>query len=542
MEIVYPTLGLEGIRSDLAAGMLPKGAWTGALNVRVRDGQVQRTQGYLSVLGTPQVTPYAVAAEQDTNGIWHWVYLGAADVWAVVSGAHTKITRASGIYTGSANVRWNTCRLGRVPIYNNGVDVPQYWATVSSAQPLQDLVNWPATVRAQVIRPYKAYLVALHITDSGDTNQNELRWSHPAAPGTVPVSWDYTDPTKSAGRVDIGDGSTGGLVDCLPLRGENILYKDDSVHSMRLVGGQNIFAFDTLFEGVSCLGRDCVVPVPGPQGALHFVLGRHDIIIHDAVTSPVSVLERRLREWYTQSLNRSYAHRSFCLLDVLNREAWACIPTGTSEWPDMAITWSWDTGACMLRELPALAARSSGLLQVAADGDWDADAGTWDSDATPWDVSPFWNATTGTWDEQISTWNLYGAPTTIPRVVAASPDNNKLYVLDYGETADGAAFTSYVERLALPLTDTPAESLPYRALCSRLWAFGTGQITVTVGGYRSSDGVPTWKPGVVLDFSQERQVPVEVAGAHLSLRMGTTGTQPWSCANLTLEVSVLGQF
>lgn len=542
MDISYPDLGSQGIRSDLAANILPKGAWTSGLNTRVRDGGVQRTQGYLSVLGTPQVPPYAVAAEQDTNGIWHWVYLGLAESWTVVSGTHTEITRASGDYTGSANARWNTCRLGRVPIYNNGVDVPQYWSTVSIAQPLQDLANWPATVRAQVIRPYKAYLVALNITDSGSTNPHELRWSHPAAPGTVPSSWDYTDPTKDAGQVDIGDGSTGGLVDCLPLRGENILYKDNSVHTMRFVGGQGIFAFDTIFEGVSCLGQDCVVPVPGPQGALHFVLGRHDIVIHDAATSPVSVLQARLWKWFNQNLNREYAQRSFCLLDVLNREAWACIPTGSSEWPDMAITWSWDTGACMLRELPLLAGRSAGLLQVSADGDWDSDSGTWDSDATPWDISPYWDAVAGTWDEQTSSWNLYGAPSTVPRVVGPSPDNTKLYVLDYGETADGAAYTSYIERIAIPLSDNPADELPYRKLCTRMWPYGTGQVTVTFGGYVASEGVPAWKAGVTLDFSAQRHLPVEVAGAFIAIRMGTTGTQPWSWANFALDATAIGQF
>lgn len=542
MDIPYPQLGAHGLKSDLAANTLPKGAWTSGLNVRVRDGRVRRTNGHLSVLGTPQVAPYAISAEQDANGIWHWVYAGLAEVWAVVSGTHTELTRVSGDYTASANTRWNMSRIGRVPIYNNGVDVPQYWSTVSVAQPLQDLANWPATVRAQVIRPYKSFLIALNITDSGDTNPHELRWSHPAAPGTVPSSWDYTDPTKDAGRVDIGDGSTGGLIDCLPLRGENILYKDNSVHTARFVGGQNIFAFDILFNDVSILGQDCVVPIPGPQGALHFVLGRHDIVIHDGVTSPVSVLEGRIRKWFNSNINREYSRRSFCLLDVLNREAWACFPVGSSQWPNYAIMWSWDTGACMLRELPQLSARSAGLLQVAADSDWDSDSSSWDTDATPWDISPFWDAVSGTWDEQSSPWNLYGAPTNVPRVVAASPDNEKLYVLEYGETADGAAFTSYVERVGLALSDAPEDELPYRKLCTRMWAVGAGQVTVTFGAYAVGSAATTWKPGVAFDFATDSHLPVEVAGRFLSIRMGTIGSQAWSWDNCSFDVSVIGQF
>lgn len=542
MDVPYFDLGSQGIRSDLPNNVLPPGAWTGGLNTRVRDGQVLRTNGYLAVFGVPQTTPYALTAERDSNGIWHWVYFGATDVWEIANAQHAEITRASGPYTGSSNTPWNTCRIGRVPVYNNGVDVPQYWSTISSTQLLQDLPGWPAAVRAKVVRPFKQFLLALNVTDDGISNPHELRWSHPAAPGTIPTSWDYTDPTLDAGRVDIGGGGVQGLVDCLPLRGENILYKETSVHTMRFVGGQNVFAFDLLFDDVFCLGQDCVVPVPGPQGARHFVLGRYDIVLHDGVTTPQSVLESRVRKWFVNNLNPEWQQRSFCMLDPVNREAWACIPTGSSEWPNKAITWNWDTNACMIRDLPLISARSSGLLQVSGEGTWDDDPASWDVDGTVWDTSPYWDSVTGTWDEQNTSWNLYGAPETVPRVVAPSPANNKLYVLDFGPSFDGSPFYSYVERLAMPLSNNPASELPYVMLCQRLWLYGTGEVVVTVGAYETGDGAPVWKPGQEFDFSTSAQLPAEQGGRHLAFRMSSAGVRSWSLANMTLEVAELGKF
>ena len=148
----------------------------------------------------------------------------------------------------------------------------------------------------------------------------------------------------------------------------------------------------------------------------------------------------------------------------------------------------------------------------------------------------------GTWDEQSSSWNNYGAPTNVPRIVAASPDNEKLYVLEYGETADGAEFTSYIERVGLALSDTPEDELPYRKLCTRMWAVGVGQVTVTFGAYAVGSAATTWKAGVAFDFAVDNHLPVEVAGRFLSVRIGTIGSQAWSWDSCSFDVSVIGQF
>ena len=133
-----------------------------------------------------------------------WVYGGMKEI-GVWDGAHTDITRISGPYTGTEDNRWQGEVFNGVGIFNNGIDLPQYWASFSVLQKLVDLPNWPTNIRAGFLRPFKNFLIAGNITEGQSQRRYRVRWSHPAAPGTIPTSWALDDPTKSVWRAGPGD-------------------------------------------------------------------------------------------------------------------------------------------------------------------------------------------------------------------------------------------------------------------------------------------------------------------------------------------------
>jgi hypothetical protein len=111
-----------------------------------------------------------------------------------------------------------------------------------------------------VIRAFGPFLVAINLTISGTQFPHRLRWSHPAAPGSLPTSWDVTDPTVDAGEIDFPDVQSGLLTDILPLGPTMFVYKDSSVWKMRFTGGQQIFDFgqSAWLNTAGLLGPICI--------------------------------------------------------------------------------------------------------------------------------------------------------------------------------------------------------------------------------------------------------------------------------------------
>ena len=61
---------------------------------------------------------------------------------------------------------------------------------------------------------------------------NMVKWSHQADPGTVPASWDETDPALDAGEKTLSD-SPGDNITGMQLGEDFIVYKYETCHVMR---------------------------------------------------------------------------------------------------------------------------------------------------------------------------------------------------------------------------------------------------------------------------------------------------------------------
>lgn len=505
---VYPIspAGQYGVLLDGAPHELPPNAWTKASNVHFIDGAAEKAEGQSIMGGTSSIAPYFAMSVKSLTGDVYWVYAGATSAYAyevvgAVAGTHSDITRASGIYTAAAVENWQGGVLNGVPILNNGTDVPQMWLPVLETQKLQALSNWPVSTTAMIVRAYKNYLVALNVAKSGVRDTHLVKWSHPASAGAVPSTWDETDPTKDAGEYSLAD-TPGELLDCVPLRDLNIIYKTDSIWSMQWVGGVDIFRFTALFRNVGAAGKNCAVEYLTGR---HFVLGKDDLFIHDGQTI-TSVARGKLRKWFYSDMNLTYASRAHVTMDMENAEVWVCYPSGTAVWPNKALIWNWVTGAWGMRELPLTAAVTWGLIRD-------------------------------------------GSGPALNRLLIASHATTQLLSVVAGATDfAGSAEVAEVERTGLGIsfnTQQPPD-ISSMKFCSRIWPKLTGTagtvVQVRFGTQMEFNETPNWGGWQDFTIGTSQKIDVTASGRLFAIGFKSELTGDWKLQGFDLDVQKLGNF
>lgn len=335
MIFAFNDVGKYGIIKDMPPHELPPGAWSDGSNVIFTDGYAEKARGYAAVFGSSPVPfYYLLAVPQAVSYIW--LEAGLQKVYAWNGATHTNITRQTlGVdvnYTGAATDLWSGCVLGGIPVLSNGVDTPQMWLPATTSTKLEALSNWPANTTCKVIRNYKQFLVALNVTKPGGSFPSMVKWSHPADPGTVPVTWDETDPTRDAGEFTLSETGDS-VVECAVMRDTNILYKEGSVWGMQFIGGNDIFRFQKLFGQFGAIGKNCVIEFLTGK---HLVLTYGDVVVHDS-QSVDSILTKRMRKWLVANLNPEAANQNFVTSYKSLEEVWICVCTGTSTLPDTAL-------------------------------------------------------------------------------------------------------------------------------------------------------------------------------------------------------------
>ncbi|OZI26714.1 hypothetical protein CAL26_05170 [Bordetella genomosp. 9] len=502
-------LNLDGFPHELAPA-----EWSNGRNVRFRDGYSEKMQGEALVNGTPLFAPYALFPTQGTSGRY-WVYAGLQKLACVQNVTHTDITRTAGAYTGTADDRWNGGVLSGVLVVNNGKDIPQFWGG-NPATKAANLTAWPSTLRAKVIRPFRNYLFALNLTDNGAARPYAVRWSHPADPGTLPVSWDITDPTKDAGQFDLADTSDV-IVDAVPLGQSLIVYKENSIWQMDYVGAPYIWSNKPVpGAGVGALAQNCVVPYAGG----HIVLTQGDVVNFDGSTAP-SIADARVRKWLFDNLNADTYQRSFAVPNYRRNEAWLCVPRTGSDWPDTALIYNWKDGTWGIRDLGQTSAGASGTIVYSLGNSWDADPDPWDTDDTA--------------------WNQYEYTQASPRVVLASAVNSSLSLVDTGKTFKGQAFTSYVEKTGMSF-DTPEMVKYCKGIRLRVEAQAGTVLNVYGGAQDDLEGAVTWTDPVQYVVGEGLQADMEFEGRYLAVRIESTGIVSWRLKQFDMDVTVVGGY
>ena len=508
--VIIPAAGQYGVQADQAPQELPLNAWSDANNVRFRDGYAERFGGLKAVFSAPSVTPYWLTPYVTTSARF-WVHAGTQKVFVDDGTTRTEITPAS-LFTGTQDDRWTGGALNGVLVMNNGKEVPQYWGG-NVANDLAALTGWNVNWRCKSLRPFKNYLVALNLTKSGTAYPHMVKWSAAADPGTIPASWDETNPAIDAGEVDLAE--TGDLmVDQMVLGDANIIYKERSMYSMRYVGGQFIFAFQRLPGDVGALARGCIANTP----LGHVVLTPGDVVLHNG-QGPKSILTGRMRRWLFSQMDTDYYARSFLTANLRRNEVWVCFPTVGQTTCNKALVWNFADDTLSPRDLPNVTYGDFGLIAPGVAETWSSDSDTWLSDATVWAQAEF--------------------NPSDSRLLLCNASN--VLLGDGGTNNAGTDFTAYIERLNFTLED-PYTVKTVRAVYPRIEGPTGATLTVEVGATMDAEVAPTWSAPVTYTIGSTRKADAFASGRFLCLRIKSTSSFAWRLKSIDLDVIKRGAY
>ena len=530
MPIVTVTnVGALGIMHDIPSYELPPEAFTLGANVRFKDNRAEKFLGHKAVFGAPSGAPYFLLCCPSSSAV-HWLYGGLTKVWGTDMTSHADISKTATTYTTNQDTKWNGVMFGGIPVINNGNEVPQVWAPISLTQLLIDIPNWgtwpTANTRCRVLRSFRNFLIAMDITEAS-RDPLALAWSHPAPAGAVPSSWNYTDPTKDATKIQLSE-SGGAILDCLRLGGTNVVYKEDWIYSMQFVGGEEIFRFDTAFRDIGMMATNCMAFVPG-RG--HLVVTHDDIVIHD-LKNMRSILDGRRRTTLFATIDASSKQRSFVVVDYKRTEVWFCYPETGAVQPTRALTWNWVTEQLGDRQLGAETAHIGlGVVNPSAVANtWDSDGNSWDSDLTIWDQR--------TYD-----------PAFTSMLMGRSAATAALYLADETNQFAGSNFTSFVERKGISIVGKDRQGNPKVDLNSvkfisrvlpRMKA--SGAVQIYVGGQMDKEAAIQWNGPFNFNPNTDLEIFADVTARLPAIRVESTADVSWELYGYDLDMKIIGRY
>ena len=512
--ITVKDAGKIGVIKDTSRHELPNNCWTDANNIRFLDGSAQQVGGYRELYPSAAVVPYHILP-LNVGNVRMWIYASDKKIYTVINGpTHTNITRQTAAVDVDYNAQrngWTSALLGGIPILNDGVDPPQQWLLTGKATVLS---AWPANTTATVMRAYKNSLIALNVTKSAINYPYMVKWSHPADPGTVPVTWDPTDATKDAGEFDLAEGYDK-IVDGLALRDSFMIYKEASIWRMDYIGGVFVYRFQKVMGSSGALARNCIVELDGR----HFVLTTNDCILHDGQTA-ISVLDKQTRRYLFEQIDQDNSGRCFVFVDKLYNEVFVCYPTLGSQFCNKAMVWNTVDKTVSFRDMPNVNHAASGPVDDSSSSTWASDPNPWDSDTTLWDAT--------------------GSSLSLSLTVMAS-NAQKLYLLDSGTMFDGVTPSAFLERAGLSL-GAPGLMKQVGKIRPRIFGKAGETVNVYLGYSDDPYATPVYNAPVAFTLGEDVDVNDFVSGRYIAVKFQSGTSSSWRLDSYDIELRSSGKF
>lgn len=528
--IPFHSAGQIGIIKDIAPAELMPPAWSNGRNVKFRNGKIFRGPGHEQVFGAPLGPPRWHMFAFDVSNAF-WVYADATKVYATDGANHAEITRLAGVYgSQAAQPYWDGMIASGIPVITNGIDKPQSWSPVGLGTKLIDLPNWPANVAARVIRNYKSFYVAFNITKTGANFPHLMKWSHPAAPGAVPSSWDETDPAKLAGERELADELPGQILDALVLRDALVAYKTNSVWGIQYIGGVQIFRTYPILTNIGILAGRCVAPIR--EGRSHIFASVDDLVVFDGQNTE-SVLDARWKKFIETNLELTSSINAQVVAVPKTKEVWYIFPESGAILPTLAIIWNWQENTITCRDIPAnMTSFALGPL-----------AGT---------ISQVWDTDTQVWDADTSVWDSVNFRTNFFELTGTGPVPNKFFAFDHTQQFDAINYNAFIERTQSAITGQDRITGAYKAdqamrkLVGRIWIKASGApFNVWCGGQETTtEGtVVTWSADSPKLFTPgiDKYLDFEVNTPLIAIKFESSTPNEWTLEGYDMEIALLGQ-
>jgi hypothetical protein len=511
MNYSLDNLGQFGALNDLAPSESPPNSFSSANNVRFKDGYAERVLGHVSIFGTPTIKPYFLQP-LTVGAARYWVYAGLSKIYVHDGTTETNITRSSGgDYTGAATNKWTGGSFNGVAIFNNGVDLPQFWGGVP-ANPCTTLTNWDTNWRARSIRPFKNFLIACRLTESSTARPQRIRWSAIAQAGTLPA-WTAA-PTNEAGSYDLTE-SDGETVDSLQLNDIHIVYKEDSYYSLTFVGGNDIFRIQRLENQFGILSQNCAAQFPGG----HIVLGNGEVFTHQGGPA-TPILTGRMRNWLFNLMDSANYKLSFVTTNPQKNEAWICFPEVGRSSCTKALIWNWSSNTFGVRDLPNLYHGNTGLINYAVPGTWAANTDPWDLYTRSWDSNPYSQAES--------------------RLLLASNDT-LIHLAEANSTFNGTAFSSVLEKTGLDFGD-PQVVKTVTAAQINIDAPDGQVFKIQFGGQMVAGGPITWSNDITFTKGTSQKAFGFATGRFIGYRVKKESQAPFRLKRVVFEFEPRGTY
>lgn len=513
-----PTLPLNefakaGLNSDLAPWELPQQFATHMNNIRIQDDKLSPLGGQELVATLPaSFDPGFLMYVNSPTGRF-WIIPGDGEVYVYDFATFTDISNTAG-YPGDTSDFWQGAMLGGIPVINNKNHFPEYWAPQSVSTNLEFL-PWDASntwedvgERATVIKAHKQFLIAMDLFSGGAEIADGVRWSSPADINSVPETWDHLDTTNVAGLTHLGSDG-GRIIDGLTLRDAFVIYREKGITVADFIGGQFVFQFRDLDTSTGLLSRNAIVEVNG----VHLFIGDGDIFRNDG-NVVTSAIHKKIRNKFRSNYNPDTFFRSFAIRNEVTSEAWFCVPSALSEYPDIAYVYNWRDDTWSVRDIP-----------VSISGDY----GNQSDPLLTWsDIPTTWDQTTNPWDRR----TLSPGQDSIFSVT-----DTELLRLDNFNTASSESFDSIIERTGIAI-----EGVSITTTVNRIYPHivGPGKVNIQLGSQDFPGGPVRWKPSEEFDPATDRSITTRTTGELLSYRITNADDLQWEFAGMVVEYVITG--
>jgi len=544
-------LGAVGLVADKEPTSLPPNAWTDLQNARCVDRSIASFKGYSDLGNAAGVVPQVMIPVFDgdssleiTNG--SYLLYGGNSASGGKIYAYSPYWGGSGEITGdtlSAGGTWDGTVLGGVGVIHNGIDNPRYWSVAFDGTSLQDTIKLPydetktevcywddVQFSCKVLRTFRYHLFAMNIIDCDGENPRKVHWSHPAEPGTIPITWDPTLPDYDAGFVELSD-TPGAIIDGLAMRDSFQIYKDDAIYAVTYTGrysvAEPIWNFRLVTTSTGIYGRRLVCDI----GGQHVFVGDGDIYLYNG-TDFKSIADERVKNFFFNNISRTNRDNSYMIFNERTAEVWLCYPEAGNEYCTKALVWDKNQNTWSTRTLPGTTAAVFTDIRrgYTADGGFVA----WEDLTCTWED---WGTTPETTD-----WTAWNDPLDKNSI---DPFDNRLvmcssstfYEFDHTDQAAGVNQECYARRTHLDLGDKADWHMVLQ-----IYPRATGDaFQVRVGSVDVAEGSTTWSDYQTFTPGTDYKLDFRVTGRMHSIEFYSNADVSWSVESYEMDYVPAGR-